>query len=100
MITDKDVKKIADLSRIHLGQDEIDRLTKDLESILNYMNKLEKLDITKVEPTSQPNSVTLREFFDGYAARRRRIEGSHPGRERRWVNGYFLHARIATRRTA
>jgi len=52
MITDKDVKKIANLSRIHLRQDEIDRLTKDLESILNYMNKLEKLDITKVEPTS------------------------------------------------
>lgn len=52
MISDKDVKKIASLSRIHLRQDEIDHLTKNLESILDYMNKLEKLDITKVEPTS------------------------------------------------
>ena len=52
MITPEDVKKVASLSRIHLRDDELEHLTKDLEKILGYINQLEKLDVTKVEPTS------------------------------------------------
>ena len=52
MITENEVKHIASLARIHLEQDEIQGLTKNLENILQYMAKLEKLDVTKVEPTS------------------------------------------------
>ncbi len=52
MISENDVKHIASLARIHLEQDEIKKLTKDLESILQYVTKLEKLDVSNVEPTS------------------------------------------------
>lgn len=52
MINDKDVKYIADLSRIHLKDSEIKHLTKDLEKILDYINKLENLDVSGVKPTS------------------------------------------------
>jgi len=52
MITEKDVKYIAALSRIHLRDDEVQDLTKDLEGILGYINKLEDLDVANVEPTS------------------------------------------------
>lgn len=52
MISEKDVRYIASLSRIHLREEEIEKLTKDLESILTYVKKLEKLDITHVNPTS------------------------------------------------
>ena len=52
MITDKDVKYIGALARIHLTDQEIAPLTKNLEGILNYVKKLEKLDITNVKPTS------------------------------------------------
>ena len=52
MITPKDVKYIASLSRIHLRDEEIEELTKNLENILHYIAKLEKLDVSKVEPTS------------------------------------------------
>ena len=38
--------------RIHLRDDEVKQLTNDLEKILDYINKLEKLDISNVEPTS------------------------------------------------
>lgn len=51
-ITKEDVQYIASLSRIHLQGDEIERLTKDLENILHYVHKLEKLDVRAVAPTS------------------------------------------------
>ncbi len=51
-ITKDDVQYIASLSRIHLQGDEVERLTKDLENILDYVHKLEKLDVRAVEPTS------------------------------------------------
>ena len=51
-ISKKDVYDIASLSRIHLEEHEIDALTKNLEDILHYIQKLEKADIRQVEPTS------------------------------------------------
>lgn len=52
MISKEDVINIASLSRIHLEDGEIDQLTNNLEDILGYIAKLEKLDVSKVEPTS------------------------------------------------
>lgn len=52
VITKKDVQYVASLSRIHLRQEEVEHLTKDLDAILQYVHKLEKLDIGGVEPTS------------------------------------------------
>ena len=52
MFSEKDVKYIAGLSRIHLEANEILLLTKNLEEILQYVDKLKTLDVTKVEPTS------------------------------------------------
>jgi len=52
LISDKDVKYIANLSRIHLDKDEISPLTKSLEDILHYIEKLEKIDTTNIKPTS------------------------------------------------
>ena len=52
LITEDDVRYIASLSRIHLKAEEIQRLTKDLEAILHYVHKLEKLDVRTAEPTS------------------------------------------------
>jgi aspartyl/glutamyl-tRNA(Asn/Gln) amidotransferase C subunit len=52
MITKKDVEYIAGLARIHLQDQEIEKLTGNLEDILGYIEKLEKLDVSQVEPTS------------------------------------------------
>ncbi len=51
-ITEKDVRYIASLSRIHLRDEEIENLTKDLEGILRHVASLEKLDVSSVQPTS------------------------------------------------
>ncbi len=52
MISDKDVKYIAGLSRIHLRDEEAQDLARDLEGILDYVKKLETLDVSGIEPTS------------------------------------------------
>ena len=52
MISKKDVHYVAGLARIHLKDEEIERLTTDLEKILHYINKLDTLDVSDVQPTS------------------------------------------------
>lgn len=50
MIDEKTVRHIAQLARIELGEKELSSLTKDLQSILEYVRKLEEVDVSGVEP--------------------------------------------------
>lgn len=54
MITKKEVKRIADLARIGATESEIEKLQNDLSSVLDYIEKLEKVDVAGLEPTSHP----------------------------------------------
>ena len=58
MLTEKDVRKIAGLAKINLPDNEIDRYTRELGNILNFVKKLNELDLKGVEPTSHAVSVT------------------------------------------
>lgn len=48
----KDVKYIADLAKLHLNEVEIENYAQQLGVILGYMEKLNELDTSHVEPTS------------------------------------------------
>ncbi|MCD6129626.1 MAG: Asp-tRNA(Asn)/Glu-tRNA(Gln) amidotransferase subunit GatC [Deltaproteobacteria bacterium] len=50
MISRNEVKKVAILSRISLKEDETDRFTEQLGTILDYMNKLNELDVEDIDP--------------------------------------------------
>ena len=52
MITKKDVQYISHLSRIYIDDSEAENLAKNLEDILIYIEKLKKLDVENVKPTS------------------------------------------------
>ena len=52
-----DIEKVADLARIALTNDEKSKLSGQLKSILEYINKLNELDTDNVEPTAHPHSV-------------------------------------------
>ena len=52
MISKKDVQYISHLSRIYADDHEAETLAKNLEDILTYIEKLKKLDIENVTPTS------------------------------------------------
>lgn len=44
------IYKVADLARIEIKEEEIDDLTTDMNKILTFMEKLNELDTTNVEP--------------------------------------------------
>jgi aspartyl-tRNA(Asn)/glutamyl-tRNA(Gln) amidotransferase subunit C len=51
-ITKDDVLKIAELARLELTDAETISFTTQLDSILNYIDKLNELDTTDIEPMS------------------------------------------------
>ena len=51
-ITRAEVVHIADLARLELAEDEIQRLQADLSQILEYVDQLNQLDTTAVPPTA------------------------------------------------
>ena len=60
MAIDKDtVIKISKLSRIHVEEEEIKSLSKDLSHIINWIKQLDELDTNNVEPLSGVNIDTL-----------------------------------------
>ena len=53
------VKKVAKLSRISLDNSKLESLSKDLDSILNFVEQLNKLDTEKIEPLTSIVDKTL-----------------------------------------
>ncbi|HKU28279.1 MAG TPA: Asp-tRNA(Asn)/Glu-tRNA(Gln) amidotransferase subunit GatC [Candidatus Sulfotelmatobacter sp.] len=52
-ITDKDVSYVADLANLELTADEQTAMLHDLNSILEYIDRLNELDTTEVPPMAQ-----------------------------------------------
>jgi len=52
MITKEEVKHIAKLARLGLSEKEIEKLQRELSSILDYFEKLKEVDISGIEPTT------------------------------------------------
>ena len=51
-MTKDEIRHIASLARIHLEEKELEDLTKSLDDILRYITKLQKLDVSQVNPTT------------------------------------------------
>jgi aspartyl-tRNA(Asn)/glutamyl-tRNA(Gln) amidotransferase subunit C len=52
-VTIKDVEHIAKLAKLEFSEDEKEKFTHQFNDILNYMEQLNSLDTTNVEPLSQ-----------------------------------------------
>lgn len=52
-LTEKDVRYVAELAHLELTEDEVSRFVPQLGAILEYVQKLNLLDTTNVEPMSQ-----------------------------------------------
>jgi aspartyl-tRNA(Asn)/glutamyl-tRNA(Gln) amidotransferase subunit C len=48
-----DVLKLAQLSRLKLTDEEIEKFREELSSILEYVEKLDSIDVSDLEPTYQ-----------------------------------------------
>jgi aspartyl-tRNA(Asn)/glutamyl-tRNA(Gln) amidotransferase subunit C len=61
MLTKEEVEKIAQLARIEFDSEDIESMRKDLSSVLGYIEKLQEVDVEKVEPTT--HSIELKNVF-------------------------------------
>jgi len=89
MISKQEVKHIAKLARLGLTEKEIEKMRKELGSILDYMEKLKGVDISKVEPTT--HSIELENV-----TREDKVESESPEERKRIIElapktkeGYF-----------
>ncbi|MDK2877349.1 MAG: aspartyl-tRNA(Asn)/glutamyl-tRNA(Gln) amidotransferase subunit [Thermoanaerobacteraceae bacterium] len=51
-ITKETVEHVANLARLYLSEEEKAEMTEKLNSILDYMEKLNELDTSQVQPTA------------------------------------------------
>ncbi|MGH9869165.1 MAG: Asp-tRNA(Asn)/Glu-tRNA(Gln) amidotransferase subunit GatC [Candidatus Polarisedimenticolia bacterium] len=59
-ITPDHVKRIAGLAQLNLSADEVDRLTGELDRILDYVAQLSAVDVEGVEPVpAEPGAEPL-----------------------------------------
>jgi len=52
-VSEKDVAYVAELANLELTQQERGRMVRDLNSILDYMDRLNEVDTASVEPMAQ-----------------------------------------------
>jgi aspartyl-tRNA(Asn)/glutamyl-tRNA(Gln) amidotransferase subunit C len=57
MISKKEVEHIAKLARLGLTEKEREKMQKELSLILDYIEKLKEVDVSKVKPTSHSIKV-------------------------------------------
>ncbi|MFC1789812.1 Asp-tRNA(Asn)/Glu-tRNA(Gln) amidotransferase subunit GatC [Patescibacteria group bacterium] len=52
MLSKKEVEHIAKLARLGITENEVGKFQKELSSILDYIEKLKKLNISRIRPAS------------------------------------------------
>ena len=57
-LTDDDILYVAKLSKLSLSADQIKTFKADLEQILNFVDKLQEVDTSNVDPTAQVSGLT------------------------------------------
>ena len=60
IISKKEVKHIAELSRLKLSEPEIDKFSRELTAILGYIDKLQELKIDKVAVSLQSSGQDIK----------------------------------------
>lgn len=69
MAIDRDTaRRVARLARIHVEEGELDALAGELSGILGFMEALNALDVTGVEPMTSVTPMTLRMREDAVTA--------------------------------
>ena len=56
-ITPEEVRYVAKLARLSLSEAEVEKTTLQLDGILSYVEKLDQLDTTGVQPTTHALAV-------------------------------------------
>lgn len=88
MISLKEVERLAKLAHIGLSEEEIKKLQKDLESILNYAEKLQEVEVSGIQSVSHITGLQNIEREDEIGeklASADEVLQAVPEKEGRWV---------------
>lgn len=83
-ISKDDVQHLAQLSNLQLTENEVGSLQTDLENIVGYIQQLDELDTTGVEPTYQVTdleNVWRKDEVDTYGIEKSALLGLAPAVE-------------------
>ena len=58
MANEEEVKQIVKLAHLTVTDSDLPKLTKDFNSILNYVGQLESIDVSEVVPMSHAHGAT------------------------------------------
>ncbi|MEX2601050.1 MAG: Asp-tRNA(Asn)/Glu-tRNA(Gln) amidotransferase subunit GatC [Balneolaceae bacterium] len=58
-VTNDDVQYVANLARLQLSDEETERLKKDMNRILDYMETLNELDTSGIEPLEHVTDMSV-----------------------------------------
>ncbi|MCW2307398.1 Asp-tRNA(Asn)/Glu-tRNA(Gln) amidotransferase subunit GatC [Rhodobium gokarnense] len=59
------VKRVAHLARIAVTEEEAEKMTGELNAILGFVEQLDEVDVTGVEPMTSVVAVTMKKRADG-----------------------------------
>ena len=82
-ITDDDVRHLAQLSSLQMSDEELQAIRADIENILNYVQQLNELDTTGIQPTYQVTglqNIWRDDQIDGGSVSRERLLELAPDR--------------------
>lgn len=69
----KDIEKLGELAKIDIKPEEAERFKRDFDSILGYINQIESVDVSDVNPVFTQKNITRTD--DG-----EEMSGSHTDR--------------------
>ena len=92
MLTEKEIKHVAQLARIKITEKEEEKFKKELSAILDYINKLGEVNTENVEPlyqvTGLVNSVRPDEYRNDFEMNENlneKLIGQAPHRQDRFI---------------
>lgn len=82
-ITDDDVLKLAELSKIYLDKDNLHKFRSELQSIVGYVEQLSSVDVSGLKPTNQVTGLqnVMREDTEHIYASNEELLKNAPDRE-------------------
>ena len=57
-LSGEEIKHIADLARLELSPEELDKYGEQLSAVLSYIDQVQEVDVDGVEPTAQVTGLT------------------------------------------
>jgi aspartyl-tRNA(Asn)/glutamyl-tRNA(Gln) amidotransferase subunit C len=90
-VTPDEVRRIAELARLQPGEEDVERLTGELNAILGHMDALAEADTSGVEGGGEPLPAAFR---DPDAPPDPLTEGGPGAAAPEWREGFFLVPRL------